>query len=108
MATRIRYLPIEDVTSGMVLGAPLVVAEMGVTTFTLPAGHQLTDSNLAQLAQRNAEWACVEEEDGRSDNERATDLQATRDHLDSLFGQAERSQPAIAALYEAVLRYRSL
>lgn len=108
MATRIRYLPIEDVTPGMLLGAPLVVAEMGVTTFTLPAGHQLTDSNLAQLAQRNAEWACVEEEDQRSDDERAAELQATREHLDGLFGQAERGKPAIAALYEAVLRYRSL
>jgi hypothetical protein len=108
MATRIRYLPIEDVASGMVLGAPLVVAEMGVTTFTLPAGHQLTDSNLAQLAQRNAEWACVEAEDERSDDERAADLQATREHLDGLFAPAERSQPAVAALYDAVLRYRSL
>ena len=108
MATRIRYLPIEDVTPGMVLGAPLVVAEMGVTTFTLPAGHPLTDSNLAQLAQRNAEWACIEEQDERSDGERAADLQATRAHLDGLFVPAERDKPAIVALYEAVLRYRSL
>lgn len=108
MATRIRYLPIEDVTPGMVLGAPLVVAEMGVTTFTLPAGHQLTESNMAQIAQRNAEWACIEEVDERSDDERAACLQATQEHLDSLFAQADRSQPAIVALCDAVLRYRSL
>lgn len=108
MATRIRYLPIEDVTSGMVLGAPLTITEQGVTTFTLPAGHLLTDSNMAQIAQRNAEWACVVEDDPRSDEERSGDTQAIQDRLDHLFAQSDRSQPAIAALYDAVLRYRSL
>lgn len=108
MATRIRYLPIEDVTSGMVLGAPLAIAELGVTTFTLPAGHQLTDSNMAQIAQRNAEWACIEEEDPRSDEQRAVELQATRAYLDSTFGQIDGDQSAMAALCDAILRYRGL
>jgi hypothetical protein len=108
MATRIRYLAIEDVTPGMVLGAPLCSGEQGVTTLTLPAGHVLTDSNIAQIRQRNAEWACVVEEDARSDDERATDLQAAREQLDGLFETADRSQPAIAALYSAVLRYRTM
>jgi len=108
MPTRIRYLPIEEVTTGMVLGAPLVIAEQGVTRFSLPAGCELTDSNMAQIAQRNAEWACVEEDDPRSDDERAADLAATRARLDSLFAQTDCSQPANAALYAAVLRYRGL
>lgn len=108
MPTRIRYLPIEDVAAGMVLGAPLVIAEQGVTTFTLPAGHELTDSNMAQIAQRNGEWACIEDDDPRSDDERAADLVATQAHLDNLFAQTDRSQPANAALYAALLRYRSL
>ncbi|MDE2440290.1 MAG: hypothetical protein KGP14_04640 [Betaproteobacteria bacterium] len=108
MVTRIRYLPIEDVASGMVLGAPLAITELGVTTFTLPAGHQLTDSNMTQIAQRNAEWACIEEDDPRSDEQRAADQQATRAYLHSLFGQADGSRSAIVALCDAVLRYRSL
>lgn len=108
MPTRIRYLSIEEVAAGMVLGAPLVVAEQGVTTFTLPAGHTLSESNLEQILQRNAEWVCVVEEDPRSEAERAADVQAIREGLDFLFSQADRSQPAIEALHAAVLRYRSL
>lgn len=108
MATRIRYLPFEDVVPGMVLGAPLTISEQGVTTFTLPTGHPLTESNLEQIAQRNGEWACIEEADARSAEERAAELLAIRERQDQIFAQADRNQPAIEALYDAVLRYRSL
>lgn len=108
MATRIRYLSIEEISPGMTLGAALNVGDHGVTTFALPAGHVLTESNLVQMNQRHAEWACIAEDDPRSDEERAEALQAVREHQDKLFARADRSQPAMAALYDAVLRYRSL
>lgn len=108
MATRIRYLPMEEVTDGMVLGAPLIVTDHGVTSFMLPSGHVLTESNMAQIAQRNAEWACIEEADSRSDDERAADLSAIRMHQEALFARSDRRQPAVASLFEAVLKYRSL
>ncbi len=108
MATRIRYLPIEAVTAGMVLGGPLSITEGGVTTLTFPVGHVLTESNLDQMLHRHAEWACIEEDDPRSDEERGDDLAAMQERQRKLFSRADLSQPAMAALFEAVLRYRSL
>jgi hypothetical protein len=106
MAIRLRYLPLPEVSEGMVLGAPLVLVEHGVITFSLPAGHALTVSNLQQMNVRHAEYVCVQEEDLRSDGERETAWLHAEERLQRIFRAADMSQPAVARLYEAVLAYR--
>lgn len=108
MNKRLRYLPFSDVVEGMELGAPLTIAEHGVTNFTLPAGQVLTDTNLRQIAMRHGEFVCVLEDDPRSDAERAADRLASEARLAKIFADADLSRPALAGLYAAVLAYRSL
>lgn len=108
MKQHLRYLPLPEVVEGMVLGAPLTITEHGVTNFALPVGHVLTDSNLRQIAQRHGEFACIAEDDPRSDEVCAAEYARLQDRLDSIFSRADRSKPAIAGLYAAVLAYRSL
>lgn len=106
MEYRRRYLPLTDVHEGMVLGAPLVLTEHGVITFSLPADHELTESNLRQMQRRNAEFVCVRETDERSDEERAADAARVEARLQRIFRMADLADPMAAGLYEAVLAYR--
>lgn len=106
MLTRLRCLPFYSVEEGMVLGAALAVPEQGVTSFVLPAGHELTDSNLHQMALRQAEYVCVCEEDNRTDEVREMDWAMSEQRLQEIFRLADLSQPAVAGLYDAVLRLR--
>jgi len=108
MRQHLRYLPLPDVVEGMVLGAPLTIAEHGVTNFALPAGHVLTDSNLQQIVRRHGEFACIAEDDPRSDEVREAEQVHRQERLDTIFSRADRSKPAVAGLYAAVLAYRSL
>lgn len=106
MNKRLRYLPLSDVAEGMVLGSTLTLAEHGVSNFSLPAGTLLTESNIRQIALRHGEFVCVEEDDPREDEERAAEWIAATARLDRIFVNADRSNPAVAGLYEAVLAYR--
>lgn len=106
MLTRLRCLPFSSVEEGMVLGAALAVPEQGVTSFVLPAGHVLTDSNLHQMGVRQAEYVCVCEEDSRTDEVREMDWAMSEQRLQEIFRLADLSQPTVAALYDAVLRLR--
>lgn len=108
MNTRLRYIPFEDAVEGMVLGAPLLLTEHGVTTLTLPAGHELSETSLHQLYQRHAEYVCIVEDDPRTDEQRAADSEALNARLEAMFAATDRSQPAMAGLFAAVQRYRSL
>ncbi|WP_306603316.1 hypothetical protein [Azonexus sp.] len=108
MKQRLRYLPLSDIEEGMVLGAGLTISVNGVTNFTLPAGHALTESNIRQIALRHGEFVCIAEEDTRSDEAYAADLAITRCRLEQIFSRADLAQPSIAGLYAAVLAYRSL
>lgn len=92
----------------MTLGAPLTLTENGIASFTLPAGHPLTESNLRQMATRHGEFACIAEADERSDEQRAADLASQQARLDEIFSRADLERhPALAGLYAAVQRYRS-
>ncbi|MBS1131973.1 MAG: hypothetical protein H6R16_2975 [Proteobacteria bacterium] len=106
MNYHLRYLPLPDVTEGMVLGAPLSIAEKGVISFSLPEGHSLTETNLQQMKIRHAEFVCVREEDTRSDDERANAWAQTEARLQRIFRAADLRQPVMANLYEAVRAYR--
>jgi hypothetical protein len=108
METRLRYLPLSDVIEGMVLGAPVVLAEKGVNSFNLPAGHVLTETNLHQMQLRHAECVCVALPDERSDEERQAEQAVAEMRLQQIFRAADLGNPAMARLYEAVLAYRSL
>ncbi len=108
MKQRLRYLPLSDIEEGMVLGAGVMIPVHGVTNFTLPAGHALTESNIHQIALRHGEFICIVEEDTRSDEAYAADLAITESRVDKIFSQADLTEPAIAGLYGAVLAYRSL
>ncbi len=106
MIVRLRCLPLTKVTEGMVLGAPLVIPEHGIISFTLPAGHALTESNLHQMSVRHAEYVCVQEEDGRTEEEREIVWTAREKRLQNIFRKADLRQPALAGLYDAVRRFR--
>ena len=106
MDYRVRYLPLSEVTEGMVLGAQVVLAERGVVRFSLPAGHSLTDANLRQLAIHHAEFVCIREEERRSDEERAQAVAAHERRLAHIFRSADLGDPTLTGLYNAVLAYR--
>lgn len=106
MSIRLRYLPLPEVTEGMVLGRQLVLCEHGVIRFSLPAGHALTEANLRQLAVHQAEFVCIGEEDGRSEEVRAREWAAHEARLARIFRAADLDDPALAGLYQAVLAYR--
>lgn len=103
---RLRYLPLPEVTAGMVLGAALILTEKGVISFSLPAGHELTESNLQQMRVRHAEFVCVQEVDQRSDAERTEAWMQAEARLQHIFRAADLQQPTLASLYEAVRAFR--
>ena len=106
MSTRLRYLPLHEATEGMLLGAPLMLAEHGVITFSLPAGHELTASNLQQMNVHHAEFVCIQEEDERSNEEREAAWRKSEERLQHIFRAADLEKPAVARLYQAVLAFR--
>lgn len=108
MKQRLRYLPLNELVEGMVLGASLTIAEHGVTNFALPAGQVLTEDNLRQIALRHGEFACIAEDDPRSDEACAAERAQHEARLQRIFANADLDQPAVAGLYAAVLAYRSL
>ena len=106
MDTRLRYLPISDAEEGMILGAPVVLAEQGVSNFSLPVGAVLSESNIHQMAVRHAEFVCVAVADERSADERAAEWAAGETRLRHIFRSADLEAPTIARLYQAIANYR--
>lgn len=102
-----QYLPFHEVVPGMVLGETITLAERNVVRFSLPAGHALTEANLRQLAAHRAEFVCISVPDTRTEEEIAAAVQAARERVTYIFEGADLSRPALAALFERVLAYRS-
>lgn len=105
--TRRHYLPFHEAAAGMILGEPVRLTDRHVVRFALPAGHELTEGNLRQLATHNAEFVCVALPDSRSDEEVAADAAAAAARVMNIFEGADLSRPALGALFERVLAYRS-
>lgn len=105
--TRKQYLPFDEVTAGMLLGEPITLAERNVVRFSLPAGHELTENNLRQLAVHHAEFVCIAVPDTRSDAQIAEDAAAAARRVMQIFEGADLANPALAALFDRVLTYRS-
>lgn len=91
----------------MVLGAPLTVVTDGVLRFGLPSGHVLTEDNLFQLAAHHAEVVYVLEPDPRSAQEAEADVAAATARVNAIFAGADLANPATAAMFAQVLRFRS-
>ncbi len=90
----------------MALAKPLVLTERGRVTLRLPAGQILTEASLEQLAAHHAEYACIEEVDTRSEEERRAEWQQQEARLAQIFQFANLDSPDIRAFYQALLAYR--
>ena len=104
--TRLRYIPLGRANVDMVLGMPLVLTELGVVRFNLPAGHRLNQANLDQLQTRHAEIVCVVEEDTRTQEEQEAAVASAEKELEKIFQLADTSHALIRNLRNAVMDYR--
>jgi len=104
---RRHYLPFDEIEPGMVLGEPITLADRHILRFSLPAGHALTETNLRQLAVHHAEFVCVALPDQRNDDEIDEDVAKATARVKDIFAGGDLSQPAMAALYERVLAFRT-
>lgn len=105
--SRLHYLPFDQVKPGMVLGEALALTEHNIVRFSLPAGHELTEGNLRNMAAHHAEFVCITVEDDRSDEQIANDAAASAARVIRIFEGADLSEPTLAALFDRVLAYRS-
>lgn len=104
---RLRYLPFNEIQPGMVLGEAVTLSNRNIMRFSLPAGHELSEDNVRQLAIHCAEFVCVALPDTRSEKEIAYDAEMAAARVQRTFSGANLSQPALAALYQCMLAFRS-
>lgn len=104
---RKNYLMLAEAEVGMVLADPLMVSERGSLRLRLPAGHALTEGNLRQLSALHAEYVPVLLPDERSDEQVAEEAALAAARVMQIFEGADLSNPALAALFDRVLAYRS-
>jgi hypothetical protein len=76
--------------------------------FQLPAGTEITEENLRQMAVRGVHCLVIEEADPRSEAQREQDRAKIEAETQRIFSEADLTRPAIAGLYAAVLDYRLL
>lgn len=107
MRTRHHYIPIVEAKEGMVLGAPANAVSGGSMSFSLPAGHALTDENLDQLLAHHMEFLFVLKPDTRSDEQVAIDAAMAARRIIRIFDGADFSDANTATLFDQVLTYRS-
>ena len=100
MKTRPRYLPLIEAEVGMLLDAPVRLVNSGFLTFSLPAGHTLTQDNLNQLVAHRAEFIYVAEPDSRPDAQVAADAAHDAHRVMEIFAGADLSDPNIMALFD--------
>lgn len=106
MAVRLQYLPFSALQPGMVLGKPLVVTDRGRVRLRWPAGLQLTEAGLEQLLAHHAEYACVEVEDPRDEEQRQADAIRQEERLRTIFRFADLESSETRSFYDALLSYR--
>jgi hypothetical protein len=107
MRTRFRYVAIDDVRPGMVLGAAAYAQDHGVLGLTFPGGLVLSQESIDQLWAHQAEYVEIEEPDPRSDDEVARDAVQVEQNLARLFSSLDLSQPCLAGLFQQLVAYRS-
>lgn len=107
MRTRIRFLAIDDVRPGMVLGAPAHAQDHGLLGLKFPAGLVLSQESIDQLWAHQAEFVEIEEPDPRSDDDLATEALQVEEDVAQLFGQLDLAHPTVAGLQRQLVDYRS-
>jgi hypothetical protein len=107
MRTRFRFVAIDDVRPGMVLGSAAYAQDHGVLGLKFPGGLVLSQESIDQLWAHQAEYVEIEESDPRSDDEVARDTEQVAQHLALLFGGLDMSQPPLAGLFQQLVAYRS-
>lgn len=105
--SRQHYLPITEAEPGMVLFAPADAVRGGSVSFSLPAGHTLTEDNVHQLKAHDVEYIYISEPDTRSAEQVALDTARVAGKVLRIFHGADLSDPVTAALFEQVLGYRN-
>lgn len=106
MNYRCRYLPLQEITAGMTLHAPLRIAKNGVLRFSLPQDHVLTADNLRQLAIHQAEFVPIRVEDARSEEKQLRESAMLEARLNQIFSAADLQKPVMAKFFNAVLAYK--
>ena len=107
MRFRYQYLSTKLARPGIVLGAAADAVVGGAVSFSLPAGHVLTEDNIHQLRVHKVEFIFVGCEDTRTDGEVAEDAAKAAARVMRVFADADLSEPHMAALFDQVLSYRS-
>lgn len=107
MKYRKRYVPLNEVQVGMLLGAPANAVRRGAMIFSLPADHALTEENIQQLAAHEVEYIYVLVPDLRDDATIAADSAASAQQTVNIFAGADLSDPTMLAFFDQVLQYRS-
>lgn len=106
LSYRCRYLPLQDVTAGMVLHDSLRIVTNGVLRFSLPQDHVLTSDNLYQLSIHQAEFVPIRVEDERSEENQLRESAIIEARLNQIFSTADLQNPTMAKFFNAVLAYR--
>lgn len=107
MRTRRYYVPIGEAREGMLLGAPANAVSGGSLSFSLPAGHALTEENLHQLIAHHVEFIFVLHPDSRTNEQVAIDAAMAARRIIKIFEGADFSDATTAFLFDQILRYRS-
>lgn len=107
MATRQRFLPVEEAQIGMVLASQANAVRGGMRSFSLPQNHILTAENLEQLRKHQVEYLFVQTPDTRPAEQVALDAAQSARRVMALFDQADLTDPDMVALFDQVLQFRS-
>jgi hypothetical protein len=107
MRTRFRFVAIDDVRPGMVLGAAAYAQDHGVLGLKFPGGLVLSQESIDQLWAHQAEFVEIEEPDPRTDDELAQDAVQVEQNLVQVFGGLDMAQTAVAGLFQQLVAYRS-
>lgn len=107
MRVRHHYIPVAEISAGMVLGETVNVVERGVLSMVLQTGHVLTEDNLSQLQAHHAEFICIDQPDDRSDEQIALDTARDAHRVLEIFNGCDLTDPTNLALFDQVLGYRS-
>lgn len=107
MRYRYQYLSTKLARPGIALGAAADAVVGGAVSFSLPAGHVLTEENIRQLQTHKVEFIFVGCEDTRSDEQIAEDAAQAAARVMRVFADADLTEPCMAALFDQVLSFRS-
>jgi hypothetical protein len=107
MNMRQTYIATFEAKPGMRLGRPISKV-FNHRLYQLPAGTELTEEQIRQMAVRGIHCLVIDEADPRSTAQLEQDRARIETEVQRVFSEADLSRPAIASLYEAVMNYRLL